>query len=122
MFEFLETHKDAKDLFDEYFKFRQYGTIEPWYDIYPMKSYIAKGPYEDDNVFLVDVGGNQGHDVVSLVKAYPQAREAGRLVVQDLPVTIQDKTTSVEGVEFMVYDFFAPQPLQGAFNSHKSDR
>lgn len=37
----------------------------------------------------------------------------GRIIVQDLPETIQN-APAVEGVEFIVHNFFEPQPVKGA--------
>lgn len=42
----------------------------------------------------------------------------GRLIVQDLPSTFEAFPTPPEGVEFMGYDIFTPQPVTGAAYYH----
>lgn len=60
---------------------------------------------------FVDIGGNIGHQSARLRARYPDA--PGRIIVQDLEETIQ-AARPVEGVEFMVHDFFGPQPIKNA--------
>lgn len=68
-------------------------------------------------VKIVDVAGNMGHCSVAIAKANPQAT----IVVQDLPAIIKratDPSTCVipedlrSRFEFMVHDFYTPQPVE----------
>jgi hypothetical protein len=63
----------------------------------------------DNDVLLVDVGGNQGHDLVRFRKKHPQA--PGRLILQDLPAVVAGHTD--ETIEAMAYSFLDPQPVKG---------
>ncbi|KAI1305018.1 S-adenosyl-L-methionine-dependent methyltransferase [Xylaria venustula] len=79
---------------------------------------FAKGADESTPVF-VDVGGSMGHQCVALRQRYPNL--VGRVVLQDLPETIERVKTNplpgFEGIEVFVHDFFKPQPLRGEFVS-----
>ncbi|KKY14875.1 putative sterigmatocystin 8-o-methyltransferase [Phaeomoniella chlamydospora] len=80
----------------------------------PIDEVLANDASKDpDSVFLVDVGGGNGHDLMHFQKNYPDI--SGRLILQDLPGTIEtakDKLTP--GIEAMAHDFFTPQPIKGA--------
>ena len=59
-----------------------------WFDTYPVEKELkgfgeGVGKGGKDAVALVDIGGNQGHDLVNLKAKYPDLR--GRFVLQDLP-------------------------------------
>ncbi|KAJ9644471.1 hypothetical protein H2201_007800 [Coniosporium apollinis] len=57
--------------------------------------------------------GNTGQDILGFHKAHPNL--PGRLIIQDLPATIQSlDTAKLEPVEAMAHDFFTPQPVKGA--------
>lgn len=64
----------------------------------------------DDAVLLVDVGGNKGDDLKAFRDRFPELR--GRLLLQGLPEVIS-KLPPIGGIEKMVYDFLAPQFVQG---------
>lgn len=66
-----------------------------------------------ESVLLVDIGGNQGHDLMKFHQTFEEAR--GRLILQDLPQVIGSIPTLDEWrIEKMSYDFFTPQPIMGA--------
>lgn len=86
------------------------GLQTSWTDIYPTDKLVAGG--DDDDVVVVDVGGSVGHDLKRF-----QAKHAlapGRLVLQDQAGVIQVHQVD-SSVKTMVYDFFTPQPIKGAF-------
>jgi hypothetical protein len=65
-----------------------------------------------DKVFLVDMGGGQGHDLERLLEDFPQT--AGYLVLQDLPGTVE-RLKEFEGkIKPMIHDIFTPQKVIGA--------
>ncbi|CAI7671286.1 unnamed protein product [Penicillium pancosmium] len=81
-----------------------------WFSIYPIEQLMTGAVASPDAVFLVDVGGNQGHDLARFHAQYP--KPPGRLILQDLPKII----SSVErvGIEKIPYSFLNPQPIKGA--------
>jgi hypothetical protein len=88
-----------------------------WLDIYPFEAELA-GKTTADSVLLVDIGGNQGHDLMTFRKRYPKI--PGRLILQDLPEPIDKILPPLESIEVMPYDFFTPQPVNGMFRRNIS--
>lgn len=78
-----------------------------WFDVVPFAEEAAN--VIPDRALYVDIGGSIGHQSKRLRSKYPTL--SGRVIVQDLPETI-NKSTPAPGVEFMAYDFFTPQPIQ----------
>ncbi|KAF7195146.1 O-methyltransferase asqD [Pseudocercospora fuligena] len=66
----------------------------------------------------VDVGGNKGHNLQTLVEKYPDVK--GKFLLQDLPATIDELNRSdvrlSDKISTQGYDFFAAQPVKGAKN------
>ncbi|PLN79648.1 S-adenosyl-L-methionine-dependent methyltransferase [Aspergillus taichungensis] len=89
-----------------------------WTDegFYPVQECLIDGAITEHNdaVFLVDVGGNKGHDLERFHAKYPSA--PGRLVLQDQPSVLADLSSShgTKPFEPMAHDFFTPQPVRGA--------
>lgn len=86
-------------------------------DLYPFERELGASVSSADEVVLVDVGGGYGHVLEDVKKHIPQLK--GRMVLQDLPETIQSAKLA-DGVEAVAYDFFAEeQPVHGKmFASH----
>jgi O-methyltransferase domain len=85
-----------------------------WYDFYPVDDILFKDANGDDSdaTLLIDIAGGEGHDTEAFHKRFPNA--PGKLILQDLPATI-DNIKHLDGaVVRMKYDFFTPQPIQGA--------
>ncbi|KAF2261350.1 sterigmatocystin 8-O-methyltransferase [Lojkania enalia] len=83
-----------------------------WADWWPVESLIFRAMELDTNrCLLVDVGGGRGHDVQSFKDKFPNR---GRLVVEDLPAVIDDIKELDNDIERVKYDFFTPQPVEGA--------
>ena len=61
---------------------------------------------------LVDVGGRLGHDLIAFKQKFPHLH--GKLIVQDLPVVIDDVKDLSPGIEAMRHDFFKTQPVKNA--------
>lgn len=80
-----------------------------------MGSIFADAKYGKDDVLLVDVGGSGGHDLLAYEEAQPSS--PGRLVLQDLPTTINSldaQKFAQHRIELIGHDFFTPQPVKGA--------
>lgn len=79
-----------------------------WFDVVSFAEEAAN--VSPDRALFVDIGGSIGHQSKRLKLKYPKL--PGRIIVQDLPESV-NVATPVEGVEFMAYDFFTPQPVEG---------
>lgn len=81
-------------------------------DFFPVEELLIKGASLDpDAVFLVDIGGNIGHDIAEFHQKHPDV--PGRLILQDLPPVIEQIEELGSKIERMPYDFFTPQPIIG---------
>ena len=80
-------------------------------DFFPIKTALENSDLNDSIPLLVDVGGGIGQDVEEFRKKHPGL--SGRLIVQDLPGTIQQASKEIQGIELMAHDFFTPQPIHG---------
>lgn len=79
--------------------------------LYPVNERLVSGyNAKASPIFFVDVGGGYGQKSIALKQAISGL--PGRIVVQDQPIFINQAPT-IEGIEFMVYDFFTEQPLKG---------
>ncbi|KAM0430033.1 hypothetical protein ACHAPT_006039 [Fusarium lateritium] len=84
----------------------------PWMSFYPVKERLIAGASNSpDAAFLVDIGGNVGHDIMEFQRHYPNV--PGKLILQDLPTVIcqiqLDPTITT-----MSYDFHTEQPIKDA--------
>lgn len=61
--------------------------------------------------FLVDMGGNVGHELMLFQRCFPD--HPGRLILQDLPVTLGQIKTLDPAIEAMPHDLFTEQPVKG---------
>jgi demethylsterigmatocystin 6-O-methyltransferase len=72
---------------------------------------IPSTPAEpSDEIFLVDVGGGNGHQSIQLGRKYPNL--LGRLVLQDLPAVV-GPLSPIEGVKIEAYSFFEKESIVG---------
>ncbi|CAD6565802.1 MAG: hypothetical protein ASARMPREDX12_006779 [Alectoria sarmentosa] len=123
-FEWFEHHPKNLEYFNQYMASRREGA-ETWLSVYPVEE-EAKSWNSEAPVF-VNVGGGIGHQCAEFKAHYPQV--AGRVVLQDLPHTI-DRALQTPGVENMAHDFFELQPIKGAkfyflrgvLHNHSDDR
>lgn len=82
------------------------------HEMYPVKDNLIESfDRKSSPVFFVDVGGATGQKTITLKDSLSNV--SGKFVVQDLPVYIK-QAPKVDGVEFMVHDFFTEQPIKGA--------
>lgn len=80
-----------------------------WFDIYPVEQELS-GPTGEKTVTLVDIGGNQGHDLVNLKAKCPNLQ--GELVLQDLPDVVAKANFNDPSISAMGHNFFDPQPIK----------
>ncbi|KAG9241141.1 S-adenosyl-L-methionine-dependent methyltransferase [Calycina marina] len=83
---------------------------------YPWDVELEKLGVQDNDIAVVDVAGGKGHIMDEVRRRYPNIK--GRFIVQDLLSTFEAVPTPPEGVEFMAYDIFTPQPVKDAFIYH----
>lgn len=87
-----------------------------WFEpgFYPVTDRLVKGfDASISEVFLVDVGGGKGHDLVAFATAYRSP--PGKLVLQDQPSVIAEVPASFNSLFAAApHDFFTPQPIQHA--------
>ncbi|KAL3429528.1 S-adenosyl-L-methionine-dependent methyltransferase [Aspergillus tetrazonus] len=118
-FEWLEERPGQQARFNALMASRREGQAR-WFDIYPVERLLRSIPSfgdgaakKDGNVFMVDIGGNEGHDLLWFLERYPYFQ--GRLILQDLPTVVARNEIQLErkGVEVMGYNFFEQQPVKG---------
>ncbi|KAL4917428.1 O-methyltransferase [Aspergillus aurantiobrunneus] len=86
-----------------------------WMDptVFPVKERLIDGADTSLNAaFLVDIGGNLGHDLERFHRRYPDA--PGKLILQDLPMMIRQIQDLDPTIVRMEYDFHQEQPVKGA--------
>ncbi|KID82751.1 O-methyl transferase B [Metarhizium guizhouense ARSEF 977] len=68
---------------------------------------------EPTRVLFVDIGGGLGHQCIRLRETYPDI--AGRVILQDMPITIGRLTKPMpHGIEAMEHNFDNLQPIKNA--------
>jgi len=119
LWEWYENNPEASAIFDSAISIQANfpkGMVPP----YPFSEEdTAKLRTSPDAVTLVDIGGGFGQAIKTLRTQYPFV--TGRFIVQDLPKTINQIDTvqaKKDGIEPMVYDFFALQTVKGAKYYH----
>ena len=80
-----------------------------WFEFFPVEEKLRV--QNDSDVVLVDVGGGQGKDITAFHEHFPNIK--GKLILQDLPVVI-DEATTPSAIEVQGHDFFHEQPVKGA--------
>lgn len=79
-----------------------------WLDVYPWQE-KSEG-LKPEQPFFIDLGGGIGHQSVALREKLP--RLPNRIIVQDIPVTLQHAIKH-PGIETIAQDFFQPQAIEG---------
>lgn len=94
-----------------FMKGRRQGSVS-WLDFFPFAERIlADASTEPDSVLVADIGGGLGHGLVEIREKFP--RIVGRLILQDVPKTVEQCGDGGGQFEPMAHDFFTPQPVQG---------
>jgi hypothetical protein len=84
--------------------------IDP--DFYPVEQRLIEGADPDPEAsFLVDIGGNVGHDLAQFHGLFPGS--PGKLILQDLPAVISQIQDLAPAIVRMEYDFLTEQPVKG---------
>ena len=111
IFGLLEKNPEQKQAFDDYMASRRGANLPQWFEIYPAAEKFANAIQDPTASLMVDVGGGPGQELIRFKEKYPDI--PGRLVLQDLPLTLRRIDKLPEGIESMEYDFFTPQPVKG---------
>ncbi|KAL1954422.1 hypothetical protein VTO42DRAFT_1192 [Malbranchea cinnamomea] len=113
-FEFLDANPVIHSQYNSTMAAYRQGRAS-WMDpgFYPVQSNLVDGAStEKDSVFLVDVGGNKGHDLEEFRAKWPDV--PGRLILQDQEAVIGQIKKIHSSIEPMAHDFFTEQPVKGA--------
>ena len=108
-FEWLKSHPRYQTAFNTVMGIARINRGEEWFDFYPVEERLHVA---GDMPLLVDIGGGLGHELRTLKSRFPNLH--GRLLVQDLPVVIDNVKDLPSGIEAMKHDFFTPQPVKDA--------
>lgn len=114
-FDWLKSQPKQQAAFNSLMKISRAGRGEEWFEFFPVEDKFQTDQSTTgttDAPLLVDVGGGLGHDLTAFQAKYPNL--AGRLILQDLPVAIDNIKELGSGIEKMKYDFFTTQPIIGA--------
>ena len=114
-FQFLELPENARSL-DNFTRHMTAKDVKnkAWFSVVDLASIF--GPTEQlspDQVLMVDIGGNVGHDILAFERAH--SNFPGKLVLQDLPQVLEKlERPSSSKLRIMPHDFFLPQPVIAA--------
>lgn len=100
------------DRFNTFMEGNRTGTPH-WADWFPVQERILKGAATDGRSLIVDIAGGRGHELQGFKQRFPHA--PGELVLEDLPVVIDDIYSLDEEITRLKHDFFKPQPVHGSF-------
>ncbi|TVY65553.1 O-methyltransferase asqD [Lachnellula suecica] len=112
MFQYLNKNPALMSSFNAFMS----GSLETrksWFETFPVQEILLEGASTDpDSVLLIDIGGGEGHDVEAFRRTFPDA--PGKLVLQDLPPTIDNIKHLDPVIITQKYDFFTEQTIKGA--------
>lgn len=107
----LKGNQEHAAIFNGFMASRREGRPS-WFDTYPVEQELSS-PERDVAVTLVDIGGNQGHDLVNLKAKFPNLQ--GGLVLQDLPDVVAKAEFNDTSISAMGHNFFDPQPIKRTY-------
>ncbi|KAK4553374.1 hypothetical protein LTR86_009675 [Recurvomyces mirabilis] len=109
-FEQFVRSPDRAEAFNTFMGYARIGK-KNWFDVYPIPQLQVKNT---EDVLMVDIGGNRGHDLVAFAKKLNQSgREnyVGKLINQDLEKVLNEAPAEWQTVfTKQPHDFFTPQP------------
>jgi hypothetical protein len=109
-FDWLATKPKLQQAFNATMSIARMVRGVDWFEFYPVSTkLVVNSPSEP---VLVDIGGGLGHGLIALKKHHPDIM--GRLILQDIPVALDDIKDLPPGIDSMAHDFFASQPIEGA--------
>lgn len=111
IFGLLQKNPEQKQSFDDYMASRRSIDVPQWFDIYPAAEKLKDFRKDANAPLLVDIGGGSGQELARFKQRNPNF--PGRLVLQDLPITLRRIEKLPQGIESMEYNFFTPQPVKG---------
>jgi len=113
MWRVLEDQPEQRTNFDLWMHERKKHEETMWHKRYPACASLSRENLRTglDAVFMVDVGGASGSQLVNFKRQWPDL--PGRYILQDLPESIKALKSRPDGIEVMAYDFFTPQPIKG---------
>ncbi|KAI1081430.1 S-adenosyl-L-methionine-dependent methyltransferase [Whalleya microplaca] len=85
---------------------------KPWPEFYDTTSLLEGADLSDGGVFVVDMGGHHGVDLIRVLDKHPDL-PVGSLVLQDLSEVVVDATVP-DKIKVMPHSFFDPQPVKGS--------
>lgn len=116
IFGLLQKHPEQKKSFDDYMASRRLTDAPQWFEVYPAVERLQNARKDPNAVLLVDVGGGPGQELARFKERNPDI--PGRLVLQDLPLTLRQIEKLPECIEMMEHDFFNAQPVKGRGYTH----
>ncbi|MCJ1266694.1 hypothetical protein MMC22_006579 [Lobaria immixta] len=112
-FEWLMENPEHQKAFSNLMKATRLDRGDNWFEFFPTEERFSHHSVLDaSKPLLIDIGGGLGHDLMAFKANYPNI--VGRLILQDLPMVIDNIKEIGPGLETMKYDFFTPQPIKGA--------
>jgi demethylsterigmatocystin 6-O-methyltransferase len=93
--------------------------LPTWIDVYPIAEKtedmtMTMTTTPGQKPLFIDLGGGVGHESRRLRQRYPDI--PGQVIVLDMQIVIDSvpiEQRRSEGVEYMVHDFFAAEPVKG---------
>ena len=128
-FDWLIAHPPLHDRFNTSLQSNRLGNVF-WTSWFPVRDRLIvdfNTPYAPESIFLVDVGGNTGYDLLRLHESLSEQGidgsdvvcKEGRLVLQDVPSVIDSigekdgHRLDALGIRREKHDFFTPQTIRG---------
>lgn len=114
-FQWMNEHPKLWNMFNSHMTGTHAG-LSNWMDkqYFPIEERLLDGASaKEDAVFLIDVGGGNGHDIQEMCRQNPNINK--RMVLQDQASVIQElKDTKLDSrIEPMAHNFFQEQPIKG---------
>lgn len=111
LFDYLREEPLKQKQFNEHMSIYSQGRT-PWFEYYPVREQLIAGKDIGANdILLVDIGGNTGHDLLAFKGKWPDA--PGYLVLQDRAEVLASIRSLDPVVHAMEYNFLTEQPVKG---------
>ena len=107
-FDWLQSQPRFQSAFNTAMGMSRLNRGEEWFESYPVEEKLVVK--ESSDPLLDDIAGGRGHDLIAFNKKFPNL--GGKLILQDLPIVVDDIKGLPSGIEAMKHDFFEPHPLK----------